>query len=185
MLARAWIGAILVVMMGPRAWTYCGSLWLGGTGNSIIQKLFQPRQMGKASHPKNRTLKVGHWPRLEVAALPGWAGQRPPWVECHIKTGVGAVSPETALPYCLHYMEKRAPMPHAKMPPLSPGHSGQGHGPQTTVCEKPATFNRWWFPGSGWRCLLWMVPSGAEHPPMPMPRPANGQPPQWAWPKAG
>ena len=48
--------------------------------------------------------------------LPRWnITQREEW---------GAIPPGTALPYCLHYAEKGAPMSLAKMLPLPPNCSG-------------------------------------------------------------
>ena len=52
---------------------------------------------------------------------------------------------------------------------------------QTTICARPAGFYRWGNPGNVWRCLMWMVSAGAEHPPMPIPGPINVGPPRWAW----
>ena len=183
LLKRAWIRTIPVILIRPWVWTYYGSLQAGRTGNSEIGKLFHPRWMGKASWPKNRMFKVGHQICLEVATLPRWVGQRPPQVEHHMKTGVGVVAPGMDFPYCLHFAEKGAPMPHAKMPSLPPNCSGQGHGPQTTVCMRSAGFYRQWNPWSGCRCLPWMVSSGAKHPPLLIPEPVNGGPSHWAGPE--
>ena len=157
--------------------------YLGRTGNSAIWQLFCSRQMGKASLPKNRMLKAGHGLSLEVAALPGWAGQRLLQVECHPKTGVEAVPPGMALPYCPLYV-KGAPMPHVKMPPVPPDCSGWGHIPHTTVCARSAGCYRWWNSGSGWWCLPWTVSSSTECPPISMPGLVDGRPSWWAGPVA-
>ena len=97
-----------------------------------------------------------------------------------METGVGAVPPGMALPYCLHYTEKGAPTPHAKMPPLPPNCSRWGYSPLTTICIRSAGCYRWWNPGSGWSCLPWMVSSGDEHPPPLMPGPVDQGPSWWA-----
>ena len=66
----------------------------------------------------------------KMATLPGWIGQGPPWIECSLVAGMGAVPFGMALLHCIYHVEERAAKPYAKVPPLPPNCSSWGHSPE-------------------------------------------------------